>query len=124
MKLNKLLQIRKVLSEHANEPIPTLLACKILKFMKATDTEGAFYDQKLKEIIEKYGAKDEQGNAVYSDGKVNIANESIVECQQAMDELGNTEVEIPNITFSIQELTPIIFTVAELFSLDEIIVEE
>lgn len=124
MKLNKLLQIRKVLSEHANEPIPTLLAYKILKFMKATDTEGAFYDQKLKEIIEKYGAKDEQGNAVYSDGKVSIANESIVECQQAMDELGNTEVEIPNITFSIQELTPIIFTVAELFSLDEIIVEE
>lgn len=124
MKLNKLLQIRKVLSEHANEPIPTLLAYKILKFMKATDTEGAFYDQKLKEIIEKYGAKDEQGNAVYSDGKVSIANESIVECQQAMDELSNTEVEIPNITFSIQELTPIIFTVAELFSLDEIIAEE
>ncbi len=124
MKLNKLLQIRKVLSEHANEPIPTLLAYKILKFMKATDTEGAFYDQKLKEIIEKYGAKDEQGNAVYSDGKVSIANESIVECQQAMDELGSTEVEIPNITFSIQELTPIIFTVAELFSLDEIIAEE
>ena len=51
MKLNKLLQVRKVLSDHANEPIPTMLAYKILKFMKASDTEGAFYEQKLNGII-------------------------------------------------------------------------
>lgn len=54
MKLNKLLQVRRVLSEHANEPIPTMLAYKILKFMKSSDTEGAFYDAKLQEIIEQY----------------------------------------------------------------------
>lgn len=124
MKLNKLLQIRKVLNEHANEPIPTMLAYKILKFMKASDTEGAFYDEKLKEIIDKYGKKDENGKPLYSDGKVSIEKESIEECQKAIAELGDTEVELPNITFNIQELTPIVFTVAELFSLDEIIVEE
>lgn len=54
MKLDKLLQVRKVLGDHANEPVPTMLAYKILKFMKGSDTESAFYDQKLKEIIEKY----------------------------------------------------------------------
>lgn len=53
MKLNKLIQVRRVLAEHANEPIPTMLAYKILKFMKASDTEGAFYDKKLKEIIDE-----------------------------------------------------------------------
>ena len=62
MKLNKLLQARKVLSEHANEPIPTMLAYKILKFMKASDTEGAFYDQQLKEIIGKYAKKNDKGD--------------------------------------------------------------
>lgn len=124
MKLNKLLQARKVLSDHANEPIPTMLAYKILKFMKASDTEGAFYDKKLKEIVNKYGKKDENGNIIYSDGRISVDPELINECQKAISELGETDVEVPKITFCIQEITPISFTVAELYSLDEIIKEE
>ena len=124
MKLDKLLQIRKVLSEHANEPIPTMLAYKILKFMKASDTEGAFYDKKLQEIIEKYGKRDSEGRIESSDGHILIATERIVDCQKAMKELGETEVEVPKITFNIHELTPINFSVSELYSLDEIIAGE
>lgn len=124
MKLNKLLQVRKVLSDHANEPIPTMLAYKILKFMKASDTEGAFYEQKLNGIIEKYGKRDSEGRIESANGHISIAPDSIEECKKAMEELGETEVEVPNITFNIHELTPINFSVSELFSLDEIIVEE
>lgn len=124
MKLNKLLQARKVLSEHANEPIPTMLAYKILKFMKASDTEGAFYDKKLKEIIDEYGKKDESGKIIYADGRVSISPDHLDDCQKAIDELGATDVDVPNISFTIQELTPINFSVSELYSLDEIIIEE
>ncbi len=35
MKLNRLLRARKVIDEHANEPITAMLAYKMLKFMKA-----------------------------------------------------------------------------------------
>ena len=124
MKLDKLLQMRKVLSDHANEPIPTMLAYKILKFMKASDTESAFYDQKLKKIIERYGQRDSEGRIESSNGRITIASDCIEDCKKAMEELGETEVEIPNIAFSIQELTPIKFSVSELFALNEIIVEE
>lgn len=124
MKLNKLLQARKVLSEHANEPIPTMLAYKILKFMKASDTEGAFYDQQLKEIIGKYAKKNDKGEAQYVDGHICILPDKIEECQTAINNLGDSDVDAPKITFSIQELTPINFSVSELYSLDEIIIEE
>lgn len=124
MKLDKLLQVRKVLSSHANEPIPTMLAYKILKFMKASDTEGAFYEQKFKEIIEKYGKRDSDGKIESSDGHITIAPEYLEECKSAIEELDGTDVEVPDITFRIQELTPINFSVSELFSLDEIIEEE
>ncbi len=124
MKLDKLLQVRKVLGDHANEPVPTMLAYKILKFMKGSDTESAFYDQKLKEIIEKYGKRDSEGKIESSNGRITIVPERFEECKKAMEELGATDVEAPAITFCIQELTPINFTVSELFSLDEIIIEE
>lgn len=124
MKLNKLLQARKVLEKHANEPIPTLLAYKILKFMKASDTEGAFYNDKLKEIIMKYGERDDSGNLINSNGGVNIARDKIEECEKEIKELDETDVEKPQITFTIQELTPINFSVSELYSLDELIEEK
>ena len=124
MKLNKLLQVRKVLSEHANEPIPTMLAYKMLKFMKASDTEGSFYDQQLKDIISKYAKKDQQGELMYIDGHISIMPDKVEECQKAINDLGETDVDAPKITFSIRELTPINFSVSELYSLDEIIIEE
>lgn len=123
MKLKKILQIRSVLTKHANEPIPTVLAYKILKFMKASDTEGAFYDKRLKEIIEAYGKKDDEGKITYTDGCVSIVPEHMEDFQKAIDELGETDVEAPAITFTIQELTPISFSVTELYSLDDLIIE-
>lgn len=124
MKLNKLIKARSALSKHSDEPLPTRLAYKILKFMKASDTEGAFYDEKLKDIINRYGQKDESGNIIYVNGNISIQSDCVQECQKAIEELGETEVSAPEITFNIQELTPINFTVSELFLLDEIIEEE
>lgn len=124
MKLNKLLQVRRVLTEHANEPIPTMLAYKILKFIKASDTEGAFYDGKMQEIIDKYAKRDDNGQIIYAEGRVSVAPENIKECQKAIGELEGTDIEAPDISFTIHELTPINFSVSELFSLDEIIKEE
>lgn len=124
MKLNKILQVRKVLSEHANEPIPTMLAYKILKFMKLSDTEGAFYDQKFKEIIDKYAKRDSNGKVQSAGEQIRIMPDKIKECQEAIIDLENTEIDAPKITFTIEELTPINFSVSELYLLDEIIIEE
>lgn len=68
MKLNKLLQARNALAKRSNEQLPAGLAYKILKFMKASDTEEEFYRRGINTIIEKYGQKDANGNVAYSDG--------------------------------------------------------
>ena len=101
-----------------------MLAYKMLKFMKASDTEGSFYDQQLKDIISKYAKKDQKGEPMYIDGHISIMPDKVEECQKAINDLGETDVDAPKITFSIQELTPINFSVSELYSLDEIIIEE
>ena len=78
----------------------------------------------MKEIIDEYGKKDESGKIIYADGRVSISPDHLDDCQKAIDELGATDVDVPNISFTIQELTPINFSVSELYSLDEIIIEE
>lgn len=121
MKLGKLLKARKVISAHSNEAISVPLAYKMMKFMKASDSEDAFYVAKIREIIAKY--KDsEQNNS--NDGKIRIQKGKETICQAELNEVENTETEAPNIKFSLSELAELKLTVQEVFSLDEFIIEE
>ena len=51
MKLYKLLRARKILGDHMHEQLPAPLAYKIMKFIKASENEGAFYNEKFNEIV-------------------------------------------------------------------------
>lgn len=121
MKLGKLIKVREMIATHSNEAISVTLAYKMMKFMKASDSEDAFYITKIREIIEKY--KDpEQNNS--NDGKVRIQKGKETICQTELNDVENTEVEAPNIQFSLSELEELKLTVQEVFSLDEFIIEE
>ncbi len=85
MKLNKLLQARNAFKAHAQEQLPTMLAYKIMKFMKASDAEGEFYDQQIREVINKYAKKNEKGEIVSADGRVNMLPGKAEECQKAIN---------------------------------------
>ena len=122
MKLNKLIQSRKTISAHAHEAISVPLAYKMMKFLKASDNEDAFYMSKLKEIIEKY--KDTESNDKPQDGEVRIRKDKVEECNKEISDLVATDVEAPSIKFSLQELSELKLSVAEMYSLDEIIIEE
>lgn len=124
MKLSKLLQIRKILGIHSQEKVPTILAYKIMKFIKASEQEGAFYNEKFRKIIEKYSEKDEKGNPVLDGNNIKLNQETAEECTKAVYELENTEVEVPNVSFTINELEPLAFSVSEMFILDDLIKEE
>ncbi len=122
MKLDKLMDARRTISSHSNEAISVSLAYKLMKFMKASDEEGAFYTQKCKEIIAKY--EDKETNAKENDGNIRNKKDKIQDFQNEMSQLENTEVEVPTIRFSLFELNELKLTVAEVFSLDELIIEE
>ena len=57
MKLNKLIGIRNILVAHANDRVYAKVAYKMMKFIKASEDEDAFYNTKLKELIETYGER-------------------------------------------------------------------
>ena len=122
MKLDKLLQSRKTLSAHAQESVSAPLAYKMMKFLKASDNEEAFYVARLKEIIAKYRDPEFEQNP--QDGGIHIRKDKVNECNEEVEALTSTEVEAPSIKFTLQELSELKLSVAEMYTLDEFIIEE
>lgn len=121
MKLGNLLRVRRTISAHSRESISAPLAYKFMKFMKASDSEDAFYVSQVKEIIAKYEDKSVSHQA---EGSIKIQADKVQICQDEINQLEQMEVEAPIVYFSLAELRELKLTVMEVFSLDEIIKEE
>lgn len=124
MKLENLLKIRKVLTDHSKEKIPVQIAYKIMRVLKTTEKEQNFYDDKFKEIISEYSLKDENGDYKTKDGNILIIPSKIKECNAAMEELRNTEVEGIDIKIDLNDISCFQMTVEEMSILEEIIKTE
>lgn len=86
--------------------LPLKGAYKINKIRKAIEKEGDFYSVKFQEIINTYAKKDENGELIFSeDGEqIIIQDDKIEECNQALVELQNLEVQIDNYNLAIDDL--------------------
>ena len=86
--------------------LPLKAAYKLNKIRKAVDKEGDFYAEKFQEIIDKYAKKDEQGNIIFSDDEdqIMIKDDMIEECNKALADLQELEVQIENYGLSIEDL--------------------
>lgn len=89
----------------SSKVIPLKIAYKLNKLKKAVETEAEFYGGKFQEIIDTYAKKDENGNVVFSeDGdQIMIAEGKIEDCNKALDDLQNLEVEIDNCNLTIDD---------------------
>lgn len=124
MKLKNLIQARKTLSSYSEEKVSAKLAYKIMKFIKATSEEVAFYDEKIKEVIMKYAERDEN-NEVKADGNnIKLLKGTGEDCQKEVNEIAEIEVEKPQIGFYLRELDELKLSAAEMFVLDEFITIE
>lgn len=123
MKLIQVINIRKIFAERAQESLSIPLAYKIMRFMKASDKEGAFYHEQFQNILQKYAIKENGEIKNTPQGGVKIIPSAREEFKEAVKNLDEQEIETPNIDFSINELNELKFSVAELYSLDELIKE-
>lgn len=123
MKIIELIKARKAITCRADEKVSASLAYKLMKFMKASETEDAFFNKKMKEIIDRYGEKDGGGKLVYAGNGVSIAKGAIEECKKAIQELEGTEAAVPDIRFQIAELEQLKLSMSEIFALEEFITE-
>ena len=123
MKLKNLLNARKIIIQYKDEKLSPTLAYKFVKFMKASDSEEAFYNDKLKQLIEEYALKDEKGQIATQDGNIRLMPAKIQDFNNAANELQETEVEAPNVQFKISELEQIKLSVTDLYTLDDFVTE-
>jgi len=124
MKLINQINARKVLATYKDERMSTALAYKMMKIIKASDNDEAFYNEKFRELIEQYGLKDEHGNLVANGAQISLVPETAAECKKKIQELENTEVEAPPVRLILCELSELRMSMADLAALEEIIEEE
>ena len=104
--MNQIINFRDNGGFFANAHLPLKGAYKLNKIRKAVDKEAEFYAEKFKEIVETYARKDENGEYEFSeDGSQILIKEGMVaECNQAIEDLQNLEIEIENYNLTIDDL--------------------
>ena len=90
----------------ATANVPLKGAYKINKIRKAVEKESEFYSEKFQEIIDSFAQKDENGNLKFSEdgSQILIQDGKIDECNQALEDLQNLEVEVENFNLTIDDL--------------------
>ena len=86
--------------------LPLKGAYKLNKIKKAIEKESEFYSEKFQEIVDKYAKKDDNGNLVFNDdgSQIMIKEGMNEECNQALTDLQDLEVEIENYNLSLEDL--------------------
>lgn len=125
MKLYELLEARTVINKNIDqtESISAPFAYKIMKLMKNTQNDCDFYQEKFNAILTEYGEKDDNGQLIQENNGIKIQDGKMEECTSKVNELNNTEIELPKIKFTLEELKPYNFSVIDMAKIDELIQE-
>lgn len=125
MKLIDVINARRVIISKASvKGINFGTSFKFMKFIKATEDDQKFYEEKRNELIEKFATKDENGMPIYEDNRYSFTDENFAEINKQLEELAKTEVEIPeSLKFTEQELDKMEFTIEEVSAIYDLIKE-
>jgi len=103
--MSQILSFRQHVGSFLDQKLTLPVAYKLTKINNAVEKEAEFYQEKFNEIVDKYSKKDENGNVVFSeDGEqIMIQDDLIPECNQALEELMDLEVEINDFNLKIED---------------------
>ena len=103
MTIESAYRARAALNKISHSAMPAKTAYKISKlsnFLK----DANFYTERLSQIIEQYGEKDENGEPVISGNGYKIQEDKRDECAAAIKELSGIEATIPDAKIYLSEL--------------------
>ena len=125
MKLNNLIQARNVIGRFAKEQLSAQLAYKLMKFLKTSDSEDVFYNERLTAIIQQYAERDAEGKYIKENNdSFKILKDKVDECREAILALNGMDVDAPSIRLYLEELAELKLSIKEMAFLDEFIIEE
>ena len=124
MKLNNLIQARNIISRFTQKELSANLAYKLMKFLKMSDSEDIFYNERLTAIIQQYAERDADGKYIREKDSLRIMKDKVDECREAINELNDMDVDKPKIELHLEELKELKLSIKEISYLDELIIEE
>lgn len=95
---------RAALNKISHSAMPAKTAYKISKLSNFLKDDANFYTERLSQIIEQYGEKDENGEPVISDNGYKIQEDKTDECAAAIKELSGIEATTPDTKIYLSEL--------------------
>ena len=125
MNILKIINAKRAFSNYLDAKLPPAVAYKIMKLVRAADTEESFYQKELQKIVEQYGLRNEDGSfATSNDGNILLVEETVEECRKKVDELDSLEIDFPDIHFTLNELSGLSMTVREVDAISAFISDE
>lgn len=123
MTIKRLIEAKRVIMPLIQEKLSPKLSYKLMKFVSKIDIEEDFYNKKVNELVDKYGVRDEENKLIHTDTGVKIQEDKVSICNLELQEIENVEVDAPDITFTLDELSEIKLSVRDMFFLQDFIVE-
>jgi hypothetical protein len=125
MKMFEIIELSNLYNSIKDNKMPLKTAYKFTTLMRKAETELKFYQSEFAKIVEEYGQKDKAGQYIFSeDGQsITILPGKESECNERLLELRNLDVEVDNISFTVDELENFNLTIAELNCLMPLIKE-
>lgn len=108
----------RVYATLAQKKLPLRAAYKLARLQKALTSELEFYNTRLGSYLDMYAEKTSEGDLVRTDdGGIKIKRDKVDECNRKIQELEEMQIEIADITFTLDELESLEFTVDEMGAL-------
>lgn len=104
MTIENAYRARAALNKISCNAMPAKTAYKISKLCSALKDDADFYTERLSQIIEQYGEKDENGEPVISGNGYKIQEDKRDECAAAIKELSGIEATTPDAKIYLSEL--------------------
>lgn len=124
--MEQIVQIYNLCNNIKTQVLPLKVAYKFAQLANSCDLQFHFFEQKMKEIINDYGEKDGEGNPILNeDGtSIKVKNGQTEICKNKIAELSALEIEIPDITFTLEELDNLQLTIDNVKILMPLIIKE
>ena len=123
MELGRLIAVKNIFAQHAQEKITATVSYKIYKLCKSIEPEETFYHQRRKQLIEQFAQRDDEGNIINNNGSILLQPDKIEQAQQLLNELTSVDVDCPNIKFKLSELSEIKLSVSDIATIESLIEE-
>lgn len=113
--MSKVLTFQQLWPKMKDQIMPIQLAYKLSRLYDSVDNNARFYSTELNKIISEYAERDAEGNMVPAEegNGVKLQKTYIPKAEAAVNELLNLMVDVPDISFTLDELKDIKLSLEE-----------